>query len=68
MLRRRILNNYNPINPLNKTQVNISPMKGKFRDKAIIEHKEYICSKVLHGEELGSDKHAGFILGKGNTH
>ena len=68
---RRIFNDYNSINLLNKKQIKeigIYPKKGKFRDETIIDHRKYICSKVLQRAEAGYDRKIGFILRDGNTH
>lgn len=68
---RRKLNGCSSINLLNKNQVkevDIYPKKEKFRDETIIEHRKYICSKVLHGAEAGYDKEVDLILREGNTH
>lgn len=46
----------------------IYPKKRKFRDEAIIEHREYICSQALHWAELVYGKEVGFILREANTH
>lgn len=46
----------------------VYPKKGKFRDEAVVEHREYISSEVLHEAEFGCDKEVSFILTEGNAH